>query len=125
MDLLELERRIARYETLLSAAAQEELRHRVTEAAHVYPFSAFDYRLMYLQHAGVLSFDSYEDLRSIYVANNPYLGAFAMDSRQFGEEWAVAHVAALDPRLQKAVDADALAGIETVSGAGEVAAGRF
>ena len=101
MELRELQARIDHYISLLDEEARADLKHRLAELTHAYPFSAFDYMLMYLQHRGVLSFDSYEDLRSIYVASNPHLALFEQDPRQFGQDWGPLHLIALHPELRR------------------------
>ncbi len=102
MELSELQARIDHYISLLPEQARQDLKHRLAELTHAYPFSAFDYMLMYLQHRGVLSFNSYEDLRAIYVTSNPHLALFEQDPRQFGQDWGVLHLIALHPELRRA-----------------------
>ena len=97
MNLAELQQRIDFYLDQLSAEARAELGRRLAELDHAYPFSAFEYTLMYLQHAGALSFNSYEDLREIYVTANPYLHLFERDPRQFGQDWGANHLIKLHP----------------------------
>ncbi len=108
MDLGDLEKRIEFYVSQLDEAARQDLDHRLAELTHAFPFSDFDYKLMYLQHAGVLNFNSYEDLRSIYMTSNPYLGLFAKDPRQFGEDWGESHLLDTQPGFQRpSTDLDA------------------
>jgi hypothetical protein len=101
MDLTELDARLARYVEQLPAERRTELYRRLGAMEHVYPFSSFDYTLMYLMAEKVLSFDSYEDLRAIYVHANPYLGLFEQDPRVFGDTWCLGHLVALDPRFER------------------------
>ena len=101
MELGDLDSRIDFYISQLEEQDQEELSHRLAELSHAFPFSDFDYKLMYLQHKGVLSFNSYEDLRSIYMAANPYLNLFEQDPRQFGEDWGISHLLQVAPGFQR------------------------
>ncbi len=102
MELRELQARIDHYISLLDDDARADLKRRLAEQTHAYPFSAFDYMLMYLQDKGVLPFDSYEDLRAIYVSSNPFLHLYEQEPRQFGQEWGVLHLISLHPALRRA-----------------------
>ena len=99
MELHALQRRVDHYLELLGPEGRADLDERLAALEHAYPFTAFDYTLMYLQHRGVLSFDSYEDLRAIYVSANPNLRLFELDPRTFGEDWGPEHLMGLHPEL--------------------------
>ncbi len=101
MDLVDLDQRINFYVSQLDEPSQVDLAQRLLDLNHAFPFSDFDYKLMYLQNAGVLSFNSYEDLRSIYLTSNPHLGLFAQDPRRFGEDWGNAHLMSLEARIRR------------------------
>lgn len=105
MDLRDLEKRIEHYVSQLDEPTRLELEQRLAELTHAFPFSDFEYKLMYLQHAGALTFNTYEDLRSIYMATNPNLRLFEKDPRQFGEDWGRTHLMELHPELVRPTNA--------------------
>ena len=102
MDLAGLRDHLYSLATSLNTEDRELLTARLKSLISVFPFSEYEYILMFLEDKGILSFAEYEDLRSNYVSKNGYLGLFELAPRIFGEIWGHQHLIDLDNRFQRA-----------------------
>lgn len=68
----------------------------------VFPFSEYEYMLMFLRDKGVITFEEYEKLRNNYVKTNKYLELYGLAPRIFGQIWGEEHLRDLDSRFKKA-----------------------
>jgi hypothetical protein len=101
MDLSQLR---AKLESLAESLGQEQKRvlyARLAGLASAFPFSEYEYMLMYLLDKNVVDFAQYERLRTDYVAANRYLDLYGLAPRIFGEIWAHSHLQDLDTRFRK------------------------
>lgn len=81
---------------------EQEIRARLDSLVSVYPFNEYEYIISTLLAMGVLTLDSYHELRDDYIARNLYLYIFEIGApRVFGESWAQGHLKELVPQLQK------------------------
>ena len=67
----------------------------------VFPFSEYEFVLMFLRDREVISFEGYEKLRDNYVSASRYLDLFSLAPRVFGQIWGEKHIMDLDPRFRK------------------------
>jgi hypothetical protein len=101
MDLRELRQRLDQFSSSLVPQECEVLEARLQGLVSVFPFSEYEYILMFLRDREVISFGDYERLRDNYVSANRYLDLFSLAPRVFGQIWGERHVMDLDPRFQK------------------------
>jgi hypothetical protein len=101
VDLNQLKARLELLAESLNGEQKRILAARLTGLASVFPFSEYEYMLMFLLDKKVIKFEQYEKLRADYVATNRYLDLFGLAPRIFGEIWAHGHVQDLDSRFQK------------------------
>jgi hypothetical protein len=81
---------------------EKDGRDRLDTLLSVYPFDRFEYLISILLGKGVLSLDSYYEIRDEYIARNLYLYIFEISGpRSFGEAWAQGHLKELVPDLVK------------------------
>ena len=78
------------------------LQARLKGLASVFPFSEYEYMLMFLLDRSAITFQEYEELRKNYVSSNRYLELYELAPRVFGQVWGEQHVGDLDSRLKKA-----------------------
>ena len=101
---MDLSRLKAELESLAESLGKEQKRvlsARLTGLASVFPFSEYEYMLMFLLDRKVVDFEQYEKLRSDYVATNHFLELFGLAPRIFGEIWAHGHLQDIDSRFRK------------------------
>lgn len=101
MDLGELRAYLDRLVSSLDLSECEILKARLQGLVSVFPFSEYEYILMFLRDRDVISFQDYERLRDNYVSANRYLDLFSLAPRVFGQIWGEEHIRDLDPRFQK------------------------
>jgi hypothetical protein len=88
---------------------QRLINARLESLKSVFPFTEYEYVIMFLFSKGIIKFRQYEELREKYVSSNPYLELFGISPREFGEIWAHAHIIDIDKRFKKPTKAlDAL-----------------
>jgi hypothetical protein len=81
---------------------EKDVRDRLAALLSIYPFNRFEYLISILLGKGVLSLDSYYEIRDEYIARNLYLYVFEISGpRTFGEAWAQGHLKELIPDLVK------------------------
>ena len=102
MDLAELRQRLDALAASLQEDQQEVLRARLRSLSSVFPFSEYEYILMFLLENEALTFSQYETLRSEYLSANRFLDVYGLAPRIFGQVWAEQHLRDLDPRFEKA-----------------------
>lgn len=78
------------------------LEARLESLTSVFPFSEYEYMLMFLRDRGVITFEEYEKLRNNYVKTNKYLELYGLAPRIFGQIWGEEHLRDLDSRFKKA-----------------------
>lgn len=67
----------------------------------VFPFNKFEYIISHLIAKGIISLDTYLQIRTEYLRRNKYLYIFEITApRTFGEQWAQRHLNELVPELQ-------------------------
>ncbi len=89
-------------ELLSQLKDEKEVKGRLATLLSVYPFNRFEYVISILLGNGVLSLDSYHEIRDEYIARNMYLYIFEIGGpRTFGEAWAQGHLKELVPDLVK------------------------
>ena len=101
MDLSQLKTKLESLAESLSKEQKRVLSARLAGLASVFPFSEYEYMLMFLLDRKVVDFEQYEKLRSDYVATNRFLELFGLAPRIFGEIWAHGHLQDLDSRFRK------------------------
>jgi len=101
MDLGELRQCLDRLSSSLDSPEREVLEARLQGLISVFPFSEYEYILMFLRDRKVISFQDYERLRNSYISANRYLDLFGLSPRVFGQIWGEEHISDLDPRFQK------------------------
>lgn len=101
MDLRELRGYLDRLTSSLSLEDREVLDARLRGLVSVFPFSEYEFILMFLRDREVISFEDYEGLRNNYVSANRYLDLFGLAPRVFGQVWGEKHVMDLDSRFRK------------------------
>uniref|UniRef100_A0A7C4X8F5 Uncharacterized protein n=1 Tax=candidate division WOR-3 bacterium TaxID=2052148 RepID=A0A7C4X8F5_UNCW3 len=85
----------------LQSGDKQVLNARLISLKSAFPFSQYEYILMFLRDKGAITFQQYEELRGKYVSLNPYLDLYGIAPRKFGEIWAHPHIMALDNRFKK------------------------
>ncbi|MBM3323702.1 hypothetical protein FJY69_09540 [candidate division WOR-3 bacterium] len=101
MDLTQLKGKLGELAESMSREQKRTLAARLSGLASVFPFSEYEYMLMFLLDKQVIKFEQYEKLRADYVATNRYLELFGLSPRVFGEIWAHGHIRDLDSRFRK------------------------
>ena len=101
MDLQELRQYLDQLSFSLAPEERDVLKARLQGLASVFPFSEYEFILMFLRDREVISFEDYEKLRDRYVSTNRYLDLFSLAPRVFGQIWGEKHIMDLDPRFQK------------------------
>lgn len=101
MDLKELNEHLSSLEHSLRSEDKELLTARLQSLISVYPFSEYEYALMFLLDRGVVTFSEYERLRRDYVSTNRYLNLYELAPRVFGEIWGHEHIKDIDRRFLK------------------------
>lgn len=100
MDLKQLREHLETLSCSLNSKNQQLLRARLKSLISVFPFNEYEYMLMFLLHAKVITFKQYEKLRKDYVSSNRYLELYGLAPRIFGEMWHE-HIVDLDNRFKK------------------------
>jgi hypothetical protein len=101
MDLDQLREHLQRIADSLKHTDKKLLTARLKGLVSVFPFSEYEYTLMFLRDRSVITLEQYEKLRSQYVSTNKYLDLFGLAPRIFGEIWGQEHIRDLDGRFQK------------------------
>lgn len=101
MDLRELRGYLDRLTSSLNLEDREVLDARLRGLVSVFPFSEYEFILMFLRDREVISFEDYEELRNNYVSANRYLDLFGLAPRVFGQVWGEKHVMDLDSGFRK------------------------
>lgn len=101
MDLQELQQYLTRLTSSLAPEDRDVLEARLHGLVSVFPFSEYEFILMFLRDREVISFEDYEKLRANYVSANCYLDLFSLAPRVFGQIWGEKHIMDLDSRFQK------------------------
>jgi hypothetical protein len=101
MNLQELRKYLDQISSSLVPEDHDILQARLRGLVSAFPFSEYEFILMFLKDKGVISFEDYEKLRDNYVSANRYLELFDLAPRVFGQIWGEKHVMDLDPRFQK------------------------
>jgi hypothetical protein len=101
MDLHELRQYLDQLSSSLAPEEREVLNARIQGLISVFPFSEYEFILMFLRDREVISFEGYEKLRDNYVSASRYLDLFSLAPRVFGQIWGEKHIMDLDPRFQK------------------------
>ena len=101
MDLHELRQYLDQLSSSLEPEEREVLNARIQGLISVFPFSEYEFILMFLRDREVISFAAYEKLRDNYVSANRYLDLFSLAPRVFGQIWGEKHIMDLDPRFRK------------------------
>ncbi|MGH8477037.1 MAG: hypothetical protein ACRER2_14915 [Methylococcales bacterium] len=79
-----------------------EFRTRLDNLTSIYPFNDYEFIIAHLVCLGILTLESYYDLRDRYIERNLYLYVFEISApRTFGESWAQGHLKQLVPELVK------------------------
>jgi len=99
MDLNELRNYLDSLIESLSNGDRNLLKARLNGLISAFPFSEYEYILMFLLDKKVINFKDYEELRSDYVSTNKYLELFGLSPRVFGEIWAHEHIMDLNKRF--------------------------
>ncbi|MBI2304497.1 MAG: hypothetical protein HYU86_07095 [Chloroflexi bacterium] len=109
MDINQLKNYLDSLSESLKGADKKLLNARVKSLVSAFPFSEYEYILMFLLDRRVIAFDDYEKLRNEYVSSNRYLDLYGLAPRIFGEIWTHEHIMDLDRRFirpNKSVDPD-------------------
>ena len=101
MDLQELGQYLNQLSSSLAPEERGVLEARLQGLVSVFPFSEYEFILMFLRDRDVISFKDYEKLRDNYVSANRYLDLFSLAPRVFGQVWGEKHIMDLDPRFRK------------------------
>lgn len=102
MDLNQLREYLNRLASELQNGDRKLLEARLESLTSVFPFSEYEYMLMFLRDKEVITFDEYEKLRNNYVKTNKYFELYGLAPRIFGQIWGEEHLKDLDSRLKKA-----------------------
>ncbi|MEO0128098.1 MAG: restriction endonuclease subunit M [candidate division WOR-3 bacterium] len=102
MDIEQLKQYLENLTQTLKSEDYQLLKARLVSLKSAFPFSQYEYILMYLRDKGAITLQQYEELREKYVSANPYLDLYGIAPRKFGEIWAHPHIMALDSRFKKA-----------------------
>lgn len=101
MDIEELKTYLNSLSQSLANKNRELLNARLKSLVSVFPFSEYEYILMFLLDKKIIEFGEYEKLRSEYVSSNRYLDLYGLAPRIFGEIWGQEHLSDLDERFLK------------------------
>lgn len=101
MDLKQLKEYLNRFAADLQNNDRKFLEVRLESLISVFPFSEYEYMLMFLKDREIITFEEYEKLRKNYVKANKYLKLYEIAPRIFGQ-WGEEHIRDLDSRLKKA-----------------------
>jgi len=102
MDLKQLKEYLNRFATDLQNGDRKLLEVRLESLVSVFPFSEYEYMLMFLKDREIITFEEYGKLRENYVKANKYLGLYGIAPRVFGQIWGEKHIRDLDSRLKRA-----------------------
>ncbi len=101
MDLYELRQYLDQLCASLAPEERQVLEARLQGLASVFPFSEYEFILMFLKDREIISFEDYARLRDNYVSANRYLDLFSLAPRVFGQVWGEKHIMDLDSRFLK------------------------
>lgn len=102
MDLKQLKEYINKFADNLQNGDRKLLETRLESLISVFPFSEYEYMLMFLKDREIITFKEYEKLRNNYVDANKYLGLYGLAPRIFGQIWGEKHIRDIDSRFKKA-----------------------
>lgn len=100
VDLKQLKQYLVNLSTSLDRKQQRILKARLKSLISVFPFSEYEYILMFLLNKKVITLKEYEKLRKDYVSYNRYLELYGLAPRIFGEMWHE-NIMDLDNRFKK------------------------
>ena len=81
---------------------ESEVKARLETLVSVYPFNEFEYIISTLLSTGVLSLQSYQEIRIEYISRNKNRSLYEISSPTgFGITWAQEHIQELVPQLTK------------------------
>lgn len=101
MDLEGLRAKLEDFIKALKPENEKALHARLSSLKSVFPFSEYEYILMFLRDRNVIGFNEYEKLRTGYTESNKYLDLYDLSPRIFGQIWAEQHLRDIDLRFQK------------------------
>lgn len=101
MDLKQLKEYINKFADNLQNGDRKLLETRLESLISVFPFSEYEYMLMFLKDREIITFKEYEKLRNNYVDANKYLGLYGLAPRIFGQIWGEKHIRDIDSRFKK------------------------
>lgn len=102
MDLNQLREYLNRLASELQNGDRKLLEARLEGLISNFPFSEYEYMLMFLRDKEIITFEGYEKLRNNYVKANKYLGLYGIAPRVFGQIWGEEHIRDIDSRFKKA-----------------------
>ena len=85
MDLENLKNHLNNIALSLSDSDKKLLIARLEGLSSAFPFSEYEYTLMFLRDKTVITFNKYEKLRKVYFSTNKNLELFGLAPRIFGE----------------------------------------
>lgn len=109
MDIKELKGCLNSLAKSLKNEDRKLLSIRLRSLISAFPFSEYEYILMFLLDRKVIKFEEYDKLRNDYVSSNRYLELYGLSPRVFGEIWGHKHIMDLDKRFikpDKSIDTD-------------------
>ena len=102
MELRQLKEYLDKLSTELQNGDRKLLEARLKSLTSAFPFSEYEYMLMFLKDKAIITFEEYEKLRDNYVKTNKYLELYGLAPRIFGQIWGEEQVRNLDRRFKKA-----------------------
>ena len=102
MNQQELREYLDRFASRLESRDRSLLQARLESLVSVFPFSEYEFILMFLLDREIIDFKAYEKLRDNYVSSNRYLDLYGLAPRIFGQVWGEQHLIDLDARMKKA-----------------------
>lgn len=84
MDLDQLREYIGQFVTELKDQDRKFLETKLKGLISVFPFSEYEYILIFLRDRNILTFLEYEKLRDAYVKSNKYLSLYEVSPRVLG-----------------------------------------
>lgn len=80
----------------------DELRQKLDELAHIYPFNRYEFIISHLLDAEIISLEDYYEIRNNYIDRNNYPNQYLYEMATDVGEWGQHHIKELIPELQKA-----------------------
>ncbi len=101
MDLNQLKEYLNNLANNLENGDRKFLKNRLESLSSVFPFSEYEYMLMFFRDRGIITFCDYEILRNSYINSNKNLQLYGLAPRIFGQIWGEQHIISLDNRFKK------------------------